>query len=246
MIVALKLLAAEQCINEKMMQVFVREAEILRELSHKRIIQFVDTGADDGRLYIAMEFVDAIDLEDVLQPLSLKKRTRIVLGLARQILDGLAYAHDRDLVHRDIKPRNLLVSRDNGKLNARLADFGLAKNFADAGMSQISSEHEIKGTLSYIAPEQIVNCRYAKPSADIFSVGATMYTLVSGKTIYNLSDHETPIAAILNEGPVPLCVRAPDLPRSVSKIVDKALAAEPGDRFESAEQMRRSIEKLLR
>jgi serine/threonine protein kinase len=244
-VVALKLLAAEQCVNEKRMQVFVREAEILRELSHKRIIQFIDTGADDGRLYIAMEFVDAIDLEDVLKPLSLKKRTRVVLGLMRQILDGLAYAHDRDLVHRDIKPRNLLVSKDNGNLNATLADFGLAKNFADAGMSHISSEHEIKGTLSYIAPEQIVNCRFAKPTADIFSVGATMYRLISGNTIYNLSNHETPIATILNDGPIPLRERAPDVPRSVSRIVDRALATEPADRFQSAEQMRRAIEKLL-
>ncbi|HIE99788.1 MAG TPA: FHA domain-containing protein [Planctomycetes bacterium] len=245
-IVALKLLSSELCFNEKMMQVFVREAEILQELSHRRIIRCVETGADDGRLYIAMEFVDGIDLDDVLKPLSLKKRTHVVLGLMRQILDGLAYAHGRNLVHRDIKPRNLLVSKDNGRLNARLADFGLAKNFADAGMSQISSEHEIKGTLSYIAPEQIVNCRFAKPTADIFSVGATMYKLISGKTIYNLSDHETPIATILNEGPVPLRERAPDVPRSVSKIVDRALAAEPGDRFQSAEQMRRAIEKLLK
>ncbi|MCP4508689.1 MAG: serine/threonine protein kinase, partial [Fuerstiella sp.] len=220
--------------------------EILRELAHKRIIRFIETGADDGRLYIAMEFVDAINLEDVLRPLSLKNRIRVVLGLMRQILGGLAYAHRKDLVHRDIKPRNLLVSRDNGKLNARLADFGLAKNFADAGMSQISSEHEIKGTLSYIAPEQIVNCRFAKPTADIFSVGATMYTLISGQTIYNLSNHETPIATILNDGPIPLRERAPDVPRAVSEIVDRALAAEPGDRFTSAEEMQRSIEELLR
>ncbi|MDG2128786.1 MAG: serine/threonine-protein kinase [Fuerstiella sp.] len=245
-IVALKLLASDQCVSEKRMQVFVREAEILRELAHKRIIRFIETGADDGRLYIAMEFVDAINLEDVLRPLSLKNRIRVVLGLMRQILGGLAYAHRKDLVHRDIKPRNLLVSRDNGKLNARLADFGLAKNFADAGMSQISSEHEIKGTLSYIAPEQIVNCRFAKPTADIFSVGATMYTLISGQTIYNLSNHETPIATILNDGPIPLRERAPDVPRAVSEIVDRALAAEPGDRFTSAEEMQRSIEELLR
>ena len=245
-VVALKLLSSELCVNEKMMQVFLREAEILRQLSHKRIIRCVDTGADDGRLYIAMEFVDAIELDDVLKPLSLKKRTHVVLRLMRQILDGLAYAHDRDLVHRDIKPRNLLVSKDNGKLNARLADFGLAKNFADAGLSQISSEHEIKGTLSYIAPEQIVSCRYAKPTADIFSVGATMYALISGKTIYNLSDHETPIATILNDGPVLLRNRAPNVSRSVSAIVDKALATDPGDRFQSAAQMRRAIEKVLR
>ena len=139
-----------------------------------------------------------------------------------------------------------MVSKDNGTLNARLADFGLAKNFADAGLSQISSEHEIKGTLSYIAPKQIVNCRFTEPTADIFSVGATMYTLISGKTIDNLSDHETPIATILNDGPAPLRERAPDVSRSVSKIVDAALATEPGNRFQSAEQMRLAIEKLLR
>ena len=190
---------------------------------------------------MAMEFVEAIDLEEALSKLSLKKRIKVSCGLIRQVLDGLQYAHDEGLVHRDIKPSNLLVSQDGEHLNARLADFGLAKSFAESGMSRISSEHEIKGTLCFMAPEQIVSSREAKPVADLFSVGATLYNMISGRQIYDLNDHKMPISTILNDGPVLFRERVPEAPSSLCRFIGKALAHDAEDRFGSALEMRAKL-----
>lgn len=245
-LVAIKVLSPDMKVTEVAQQTFIREAAILCGLSHKRIVRFIEAGSSGNQLFTAMEFVDAVDYQQMLADLSLGRRVKIAIGLIRQVLDGLEYAHGQGLVHRDIKPKNLLVSKDGEKLHARLADFGLAKNFADAGMSQISSEHEIKGTLSYMAPEQIINSRHAKPAADIFSVGATLYSLITGQPIYDLSDHSTPLATILNDGPIPISERIPELPQAVCRIIDKALAHETDDRYRSASDMHAALTKLLR
>lgn len=244
-IVALKIVLPGMEVSETAQQTFIREVGILCRLRHKRIVRFFEAGSFDGRLFMAMDYVDVIDLEDTLAALPIGKRINVACGLMRQVLDGLQHAHDEGLVHRDIKPKNLLVSREGDRLNARLADFGLAKRFADVGMSQISNQQEIKGTLCFMAPEQIINSRYAKPQADIFSVGATLYSLISGEQIYDLSDHRTPIAIILNDGPVPLRKRSPEIPDALCRLVDKALSYDMEDRFQSAREMRDELKDVL-
>jgi serine/threonine protein kinase len=133
------------------------------------------------------------------------------------------------------------VAKRAGGLSAKIADFGVAKNFMDAGMSQISGENEIKGTLCFMPPEQVVSCRYAKPQADIFAVGATLYTLISGKMIYDLDDHSTPLAAVLNSGPIPISKRV-RVPPELAAVITKSLAHEAEDRYQTAEEMRLALE----
>ena len=239
--VALKLIQPGMQLSEMTIQTFLREGKVLKQLKHKRIVRFVETGVVDGRLFLAMEYVDAVDLEKTLGKLKLNDRIRVACGLARQVLDGLGYAHQLDLVHRDVKPKNILVAKRTGGLSAKIADFGLAKNFMDAGMSQISGENEIKGTLSFMPPEQVVSCRYAKPQADIFAVGATLYTLISGKMIYDLDDHSTPLAAVLNSGPIPISRRV-KVPPELEAVIGKSLAHEADDRYQTAEEMRTMLE----
>lgn len=241
--VALKVVAPKMRPDDAAIRSFLREAKILKQLDHKRIVRFVETGVANGGLFLAMEYVPAIDLTTTLSKLSLEQRCRMSCGLIRQILDGLAYAHKRDLVHRDIKPKNLLVAKRPTGLSAKLADFGLAKNYMDAGLSQISGENEIKGTLCFMAPEQVANCRYTKPVADIFSVGATLYSLVSGEMIYDFRDHRTPLAAILNGGAVPLSDRV-DAPAGLVLVVEKALARDPDERYQTAGEFRSALEPL--
>jgi serine/threonine-protein kinase len=239
--VALKLIQPGMQLSEMTIQTFLREGKVLKQLRHKRIVRFVETGVVDGRLFLAMEYVDAVDIDKTLAELKLNDRIRVACGLARQVLDGLGYAHKLDLVHRDVKPKNILVAKRAGGLSAKIADFGLAKNFMDAGMSQISGENEIKGTLCFMPPEQVVSCRYAKPQADIFAVGATLYTLISGKMIYDLDDHSTPLAAVLNSGPIPISKRV-RVPPELAAVITKSLAHEAEDRYQTAEEMRLALE----
>lgn len=243
--VAVKLIAPGMNLTESAIKTFVREGEVLKKLRHKRIVRFVDAGTDNGSLFLAMEYVECVNLERTLDDLRFKDRVRVSCGLVRQILDGLAYAHDKGLVHRDVKPRNLVVARRPTGLNAKLADFGLAKSYMDAGLSQISGENEIKGTLCFMAPEQVINCRYARPQADLFAAGATLYTLISGQMIYDLKDHRTPLAAVLNSGPIPLTDRV-DISDELAAVVDTALAHEADDRYQTASEMRAALDPFYK
>jgi serine/threonine protein kinase len=241
---AVKLLSPAVAASEKSAQAFLREAAILQQLVHKRIVRFISSGIEQGHLYLVMEYVDAVDLTSTLNALSLPSRIRIAAGLLRQILDGLDYAHDRGLVHRDIKPRNILVSRRDTALKAKLADFGLAKNFLEAGLTRFSCDNDIKGTLNYMAPEQVENSRYATPASDIFSCGATLYTLVTGLPIYNLKNSAESLEAILRQGPIPITDRIPEAPHELIHVLNRAMAADPSMRFQSAADMRRALNFL--
>ena len=243
--VALKLIQPGMKLTETSIQTFLREGRILKQLRHKRIVRFVETGVFNGDLFLAMEYVDAVNLDSVLNRLELRDRVRVACGLIRQVLDGLSYAHQQGLVHRDIKPKNLLVTKRPGGLSAKIADFGLAKNFQDAGLSQISGENEIKGTLCYMPPEQVVNCRYAKPQADLFAAGATLYTLMSGQTIYDLDDRATPLAVVLNSGPIPITQRIEVAPE-LEAVISKSLEREPENRHASADEMRAALEPFCK
>lgn len=241
---AVKLLSPAIAASEKSTQAFLREAAILQQLDHKRIVRFISSGVEQGHLYLIMEYIDAIDLTATLNALSLPSRIRIAAGLLRQILDGLDYAHDRGLVHRDIKPRNILVCRRDTALKAKLADFGLAKNFLEAGLTRFSCDNDIKGTLNYMAPEQVENSRYATPASDIFSCGATLYTLISGLPIYNLKNSDESLDVILRKGPVPIADRIPEAPTELIDVLNRALAADPIQRFQSAADMRMALNVL--
>jgi serine/threonine protein kinase len=241
---AVKLLSPAIAASEKTTQAFLRETGILQQLDHKRIVRFISSGVEKGHLYLIMEYIDAIDLAVTLNALSLPSRVRIAAGLLRQILDGLDYAHDKGLVHRDIKPRNILVSRRDTALKAKLADFGLAKNFLEAGLTRFSCDNDIKGTLNYMAPEQVENSRYATPASDIFSCGATLYTLISGFPIYNLMNSTESLEAILRQGPVPIADRIPDAPHELIDVLNQSLAADPSKRFQSAADMRIALNSL--
>lgn len=244
-IVAMKIVAPELKLSPQLEKSFIREAGILCAMSHKRIVDFIEVGSFDDRLFMAMEYVDTVNVEETLAGLSFGNRVRVACGLMKHLLEGLEFVHEHGLVHRDIKPANLLAYKDGGAVKAKLADFGLAKNFESVGLSQISSDYEIKGTLCFIAPEQLINSRHVTPAADIFSAGATMYTMLSGEVIYDLNDQSKPLATILNQGPIPLNERSPEMPELLCKFVNKATRTEAAKRFASAREMRKTLEQII-
>jgi serine/threonine-protein kinase len=234
--VAIKMLDPGRSASEHAVQLFIREASLLGRLMHPHIVRCLDFGISGGNLFMVMEYVETVPLEDVLEGQSRKTRTRISCAIACQLLRALRHAHHQSIVHRDIKPENVLLWRRGRKLNAKLADFGLAKNYEYAGLSQISREGDIRGTIAYMPPELIVDCRDARPAGDLYSVGATLYFYLTGEFPYEFGSRNK-LAVVLEDEPVPLGKRLPEIPPRLAEIVHRSLAKSPADRFPSAARM---------
>jgi serine/threonine protein kinase len=239
--VALKVMVPESSTSERSVQLFLREVSVLSRLDHPRIVRFHETGFGNGQFYFAMEYVDAIEAESFLTGLSVAARIRTACGLVCQVLAGLEYAHGQSFVHRDVKPRNILVSREGKSLGAKLADFGLAKNFENAGFSGITRAGQTVGTLAYMAPEQSVDARLATPGSDIYSTGATLYRFLTGHPPHHFPRGKDPILVILEDEPIGVRDRCPDLPAGLADVVHRAIAREPSDRFAGAAEMRQAL-----
>jgi eukaryotic-like serine/threonine-protein kinase len=238
--VAIKVISPRQSTSEAAMQLFVREASLLGRLNHPHIVQCLDFGYTAGQLYLIMEYVPSIPYESVLEE-QRSARNRVSCAIICQILRALAHAHEMSIVHRDIKPENVLLCRKGRKLNAKLADFGLAKNYAYAGLSEISRLGDIRGTIAYLAPELVIDCRQARPAGDIYAVGATLYRYLTNEFPFDFGDRNK-LAVVLEDDPVPISQRAPQVPAAVAEIVHRALAKDPAARFASAQTMLAALE----
>jgi pSer/pThr/pTyr-binding forkhead associated (FHA) protein len=238
---AIKLISQDQTTMERAIQLFIREANLLGRLDHPNIVRCLDFGYTGGHLYLVMERVPTISLQDVLARETSSACIRIPCGIIRQVLQGLEHAHRMSIVHRDIKPENVLLCRDGRKLKAKLADFGLAKNYANAGLSEISHEGDLRGTLAYMPPELVVDCRNAGPAGDIYSVGATLYYYLCRQLPFDFSKRNK-LAVVLEDDPVPLEQSVPEIPPKLAQIVHRAMAKEKSDRFASAAEMCDALE----
>lgn len=239
--VAVKVIVPANAADAAATKLFIREAGILSQLNHPRIVRFLELGLAAGQVFLAMEYVRTENLDELLKTQSGSTRVRIIAGIGCQVLEALTYAHERSLIHRDIKPANLLVFSDGRRVRVKLADFGLAKNYVTAGFSDFTGDAEARGTLAFMPPEQVLDSRYAKPTSDFFSLGATLYRLFAGKGHYDLKGSRCAFTVVLEETPVPLAEVCPDLPQELAAIIDQALARDPHDRFCTAEEMRLAL-----
>jgi eukaryotic-like serine/threonine-protein kinase len=239
--VALKVIKPVVAASELVLNRFLREASILRKLDHPNIVQFLDIGFTDGRLYFAMEYVKGTSVADTLKvrgPLSIPTAVSLIC----HVLRALSYAHALGFVHRDIKPANILTTKQDGKSRAKLADFGLAKIYQESSLSGMSVTGQMGGTLAYMPPEQITHFREARPPADIYAVGATLYTLLTGKKILDFKGRaEQQVTRILFEDPIPIQTHRPEIPNALAEIIHKALAKAPADRFPDANAMKDAL-----
>jgi eukaryotic-like serine/threonine-protein kinase len=244
--VALKAIKPAIAASESVLGRFLREASILRKLEHPHIVRFLDIGFAGGRLYFAMEYVEGKSLAEVLKergPLSIPAAT----GLICQVLKALSHAHALGFVHRDIKPANLLKTKVEGKSTAKLADFGLARVYQESSLSGLSVTGQMGGTFAYMPPEQITHFREAKPPADIYAIGATLYTLLTGRTIFDFKGRpEQQVTRILFDPPTPIQAHRPEVPDALAEIIHRALAKAPADRFADANAMKDALAPFAR
>jgi eukaryotic-like serine/threonine-protein kinase len=242
--VAIKTLLPEFAVSDKAMRRFMREIDVAAALKHKNIVEFLDRGTHNGVVYLVSEFVDGCDAQKLAEEQGGCLSYEDGISVISQSLDALAFAHDQGYIHRDFKDQNILVGGRSPNLIAKLTDFGLAKSFTHSGMSGVTMAGEMAGTLAYMPPEQLRNFRDVKPQSDIYAVGMTAYSLLTGKLAIDLSKHGSvndTIRAIFEQPPIPLRQRAPHIPQQVCEIIDRALAKDPALRWQSAGAMRNAL-----
>jgi serine/threonine-protein kinase len=229
--VALKTIQPAAAGSAAQLERFLREAEILRGLSHPHVVAFRDMGEAGGVLYFAMDYVRGCDAHRLLErqgPFAVGR----AVGLVCQALDGLAYAHARRFVHRDVKPSNLLVAEEGGREHVKAADFGLARIYQASHFSGLTMAGDIGGTVAFMPPEQITEYREARPPADQYSAAATLYNLLTDAYVYDFpAELKKQLRVILEEDPVPIRSRRKDVPKGLADVIHRALAREPGDRW---------------
>jgi len=242
--VAIKTLLPEFAVSDKAMKRFLREIDVAATLKHKNIVEFIDRGTHNGVVYLVTEFVDGADASKLAENNGGRLSYEDGISIISQALDALSFAHAQGYIHRDFKDQNILVAGRSQNLVAKLTDFGLAKSFSNSGMSGVTMAGEMAGTLAYMPPEQLRNFRDVKPQSDIYAVGMTAYSLLTGSLALDLSKgsgvNDT-IRAIFEQHAVPLCQRASHIPRAVCEIIDRALAKDPAQRWQSAGAMRNAL-----
>jgi tetratricopeptide (TPR) repeat protein/predicted Ser/Thr protein kinase len=228
--VAIKVLLFEE--PEDQMR-FRREAQLAAQLDHPGIVQVYEAGEADGRPYIAMQFVDGVSLEGMRLPV------RSAAEAAREAARAIAYAHERGVIHRDLKPGNLLRSRNS---RIRITDFGLAKR---AGVRSASGM--VVGTPSFMSPEQALGeASRVDARSDVFGLGATLYGLLTGTAPFGGPTVAAVLEAVVNRDPRPLRRLNPDVPRDLETVVLKALEKDPARRYPTAEAFAEDVERFLR
>jgi serine/threonine-protein kinase len=195
-------------------------------------------------VYLVTEYVDGADACRLAEASGGCLPYADGISIISQSLEALSYAHAQGYIHRDFKDQNILVSGRSPHLVAKLTDFGLAKSFTHSGMSGVTMAGEMAGTLAYMSPEQLRNFRDVKPQSDIYAVGMTAYSLLSGSLALDLTNKSSvndTIRAIFEQPAVPLRQRAPHLPVTVCEVIDRALAKDPAQRWKTATAMHNAL-----
>ncbi len=229
--VALKLLAPELSTHEAFRQRFIRESRLAASLDHPNIIPIFEAGDADGTLYIVMRLVVGSDLKEIITQSGPLDPVR-TLNLFAQIGDALDAAHQLGLVHRDVKPANILVaSTREGADHVYLTDFGLTKRTSSLTGAFTGTGHFV-GTTDYVAPEQISG-KAVEPRTDIYALGCVLYQCLTGQVPFHRDDDAALLWAHLIEPPPPVSASRPDIPAEVDAVVARAMAKSVDDRYAS-------------
>jgi len=256
--VALKIMLPQVAASPRAVEMFQREIENTRVLNHPNIVKLKDAGFADGNFFFTLEYCNGGNVCDLMQQLGRTLSIDEALTITRQVLDGLIYAHQaeipavklagggfgkgRGLVHRDIKPPNIFLVHEGGKIQAKIGDYGLSKAFDLAGLSGFTMSGDKAGSPAFMPRQQVIDFKYADPAVDVWAVAACLYFMLTGFIPRDLSGQD-PFLAVLKNNPVPIRDRASWIPESLAKIIDRALLDQPELYYKTAAEFKGAIEK---
>jgi serine/threonine-protein kinase len=236
--VAIKILHERYLDDPEYVERFRREARAVARLSHPNIVTVIDRGDDGGRQYIVFEHVEGENLKELVERTG-RLPVRGALELALAVADGLAFAHEHGLVHRDVKPQNVLLSREG---DVKVTDFGIARSLdVEHGVTQTGT---VLGTSEYLAPEQ-ASGKPVSPATDVYSLGVVLWELLAGDVPFVGENFVAVALRHINEPPPSLLERRPDVSPRLAAAVERALAKDPARRFPSMAALARELRACL-
>ncbi len=245
--VAIKTLLPEVAVSEQSLKRFMREIEVSASLQHPHIVSYIEHGTHNGIVYLVSEYVQGMDASKLSKQRGGKLPYPEVVKIIEQTLSALDFAHSLGFIHRDIKEQNILVDGAYPNYKSKLTDFGLAKSFKQTGMSGVTMVGDVAGTIAYMPPEQVRDFKEVRPPSDIYAIGMTAYSLMTGTHPLNLSPKagisET-VKAIFEKPITPLAEHLPQIPPQIAFVVETALAKDVESRWRSAGQMREALIKF--
>jgi len=233
---AVKVLPADLAEDESFIKLFVREARALARLKHANIVEIYDIDKEAGVHFMVMEFVEGCSLKELLDQSGLVS-PKVAINIAADVARALAHAHENGFVHRDVKPGNILLGRSG---EVKLTDFGLVKEVAPDSCTWTDA---LLGTPHYMAPEQAKG-RPTDARSDLYSLGATLYVMLSGTTPFVGTDTVTVLLKVCNDDAPELTLLNPAVPKELSQLVKRLMAKTPADRPPSARSVYRELDRI--
>lgn len=259
-LLALKTLPAHRAVDPSAREGFLREFACTRALRHPHVVAFHDGGVHDSTFYFTCEFCRLGSVAGLVARAGGRLGVEQAVGVTLQALRGLRYAHaaqvpvrladgtsatHRGLVHRDIKPQNLLLTGARDHATVKIADFGLSKAFDSAGLSGHTLTGAMGGSLAFMPRGQVIDFKYVLPEVDLWAVTACLYWMLTGSPPRTFPADADPVAVVLREPVVPVRDRLPTLPRRLAAVIDAALVDEPRIALTTAADLARAIRQAL-
>lgn len=217
---------------------------MLTGLRHENVVAVYDSGSAGSAFYFVMEHCPGGSVADYMEAQGGKLTPAVALPIMRQALNGLAFVHQKSVVHRDLKPHNILLAGTPAAPIAKIADLGLAKNFEQAGLSGHTMTGAYAGTPIYMPKEQLTGYKYVKPVSDVWSLGATFYNMLTGATPRDFPQGCDPLDVILKGEIIPIRRRDPSIPAGLAEVLDRSIQTNSKDRYADAGEMLEAMQKV--
>jgi eukaryotic-like serine/threonine-protein kinase len=241
--VTLKTITPVVPISTYRMNQIKREIDRIGQFDHENVVSFVAGGEFSNGFYIATELCEGGDIKQLVKERKQPFQESEALPLMLDALRGLEYVHSMKIAHGDLKPSNLLLTK--GRKSVKIGDLRLVKCYVRAGLSRLTMNEEAGGTLHFMPVDQFLNYKYSKPAGDIWSMGATLYRLLTGKYPYDFRDGSDDVRVMMSEPIKAINSRGIGIAAELAAIVDKSVARDPGERYQSMTEFRQDLEKYM-